>query len=272
MPRRFYVLIVLLCCAEVGDSPRLQAQQFDSPNAIQMQAEVKALNENVKTLLREQQEIVDKMAELNRRLPNSVPEPTKENATLDVHGLKFRGDNAARVAIVEYADFECPYCELYEQKVSPQMLKSYVSNGKIKIFFRDLPLPTHEHAELASRAALCAGSQDKYWEMHDKLFANQQDLSEGSLHDRAVALGLNTSKFDECLSSDSYTDEIRKSSAEAQALGVMGTPTFFIGTISSDGNVVTVNKRIAGARSYEFFKSALDGVLAAESNQTSKSN
>jgi protein-disulfide isomerase len=144
----------------------------------------------------------------------------------------------------------------------PQILENYIRTGKVRHIFRDLPLPMHSHAMPAARAARCAGEQDKYWEMHDSLFAKQASLTEKSLMDRAEALGLEAAQFDACLASTRYLEEIRASMAEAQRLGIGATPTFLIGVISPEGDVVKVAKGIRGAQPYEAFKAALDELLA----------
>ncbi len=155
--------------------------------------------------------------------------------------------------MIEYSDFECPFCGGFEQQTYPQLFENYIKMGEVKLFYRDLPLPMHPHAMHAARAAHCAGEQGKYWEMHDSLFAKQNALSDPALLDRARTLGLDTQKFGECFASDRYKDDILKSIAEAQKLGVQATPTFFIGTIDSNGDVVNISKRIVGAKPYADF-------------------
>jgi predicted DsbA family dithiol-disulfide isomerase len=119
----------------------------------------------------------------------------------------------------------------------------------------------------AARAAHCAGDQGKYWELHDSLFAKRAALSDPVLLDSAQNLGLDTNKFSECLSSDRYTDDIRKSMSEAQTLGIDGTPTFFIGTVGPDDDVVKISARINGTNSYETFASSLEAALATKSQE-----
>jgi protein-disulfide isomerase len=120
----------------------------------------------------------------------------------------------------------------------------------------------------AARAAHCAGEQGKYWEIHDNLFANQAALGLNDISDRARGLGIDVEKLSECLSSDKYTDDIRKSVSEAQTLGIEGTPTFFIGVIAENGDVVKIEKAIKGGVSFEVFKTILDALLASKGQDT----
>jgi protein-disulfide isomerase len=255
----------VLAVAALGASAAGWAQSQANIQPPQTGTEVASLQRRVSDLEREQQALIEEMDELKKAIAprNSTPAQSAPS-TLRIDPTDFRGDASARMAIVEYSDFECPYCGLYEREDSPEVLKNFVKTGAVKLFFRDLPLPFHRHAMQAARAAHCAGDQGKYWEMHDSLFANQRDLSDAALRERAKTLGLDTDKFNEWLSSDKYTEDIRKSISDAEKLGVTGTPTFFIGTISADGNEVTIKKRIAGTRPYEVFKSALDEVIASE--------
>jgi protein-disulfide isomerase len=226
------------------------------------------LQKDVKTLQAQQQQIIGQLNEIKQLLAASAagrpaPQPPAPPSALTMQKEAYRGDSGAAVAIVEYADFECPYCGQYEHEVYPQLFKDYIQTGKVKYFFRDLPLPMHPHAMGAARAARCAGEHGKFWEMHDSLFAKQNAIRDVDMPGRAQELGLDTAKFSECLSSDRYTGEINKSAAEAQKMGIGGTPTFFIGKIDSNGEVTNL-KTIIGAHPYDVFKSVIDDSLAAK--------
>jgi len=190
--------------------------------------------------------------------PTQPPGPPTALSTQDEN---FRGDSKAEVAIVEYADFECPYCGQYEHDIYSQISKDYIQTGKVKYFYRDLPLAMHPHAMIAARAARCAEDQGKFWEMHDSLFAKQNTIREADMPGRAQELGLDMAKFSECLSSDRYTDEIKQSEAEAQKIGIGGTPTFFIGNVGPSGYVTNL-KMLIGTRPYDVFKSTIEDSLA----------
>jgi protein-disulfide isomerase len=262
MRNKTVILLSVCCCLTAGGQVQAQTDGGGQP-----QSDLSALGADVQALQAEQQQIVTRLDELKQLLQaNGQPVHLQPPSTLDMHGLIFRGDGGAQVAIVEYADFECPYCGQFAREVYPQISDKYIKTGKVKYFYRDLPL--HPHAMSAARAARCAGEQDKYWELHDGLFAKQAALSNPVLLDRAQSLGLDTDKFSECLSSDRYKDDIRKGMSEAQTLGIDGTPTFFIGTIGPDGDEVKISGRINGTNSYETFASSLDSALAAKSQET----
>jgi protein-disulfide isomerase len=267
---RYFQGSILVCCL-AAYAAGARAQQVDDRNS--GQANASSLQQEIELLFKGQKEIVYQLNEIKRLLPvgpieSAAPTPS----TVSIIGGVVRGDSQATTALVEYSDFECPYCGLYERRASPQVLENYVKTGKVKLVYRDLPLPIHPHAMQAARAAHCAGEQGKYWEMHDSLFANQADLSDPAVFERAKTLNLDVERFSICMSSDRYADEIHKNVSEAQKLGVAGTPTFFIGTVAPGGADVTIKKTIVGTHPYEVFKSALDEVLASDSQQRAKTD
>jgi protein-disulfide isomerase len=145
----------------------------------------------------------------------------------------------------------------------PQIDKEYVETGKIKHVFMDFPLPMHSHAMKAAVAAQCAGDQGKYWEMHDKLFANQRALGDGDLTKYAEELGLEAKKFKECLDSGKFADQIKKDTAEGQKAGLTGTPSFLLGYSEPNGKVKAV-KKLVGAQPYAAFKAVIDELLSSK--------
>lgn len=153
------------------------------------------------------------------------------------------GDENALITIVEFSDFECPYCGKYNNDTFKKIKENYIDTGIVKYVFRDYPLSFHENAGKAAEAAECAGDQGQYWEMHDMLFSDQENLSEEKYLDYARELGLNEEEFSACLSSGTHADEVLKDIADAESYGVSGTPAFFI-----DGIMVT------GAQDFEVFR------------------
>jgi protein-disulfide isomerase len=158
------------------------------------------------------------------------------------------GDQQAPVTIVLFSDFQCPFCGRAEDTVK-KVLDTY--KGKVRLVFRDYPLPFHERAQKASEAAHCAGDQGKYWQMHDKLFANQQALSVPDLKSHAKGLGLDVARFDKCLDSGEKAKLVEASKKAGDEAGVNGTPAFFI-----NGHPLT------GLREFAEFKSIIDYQLA----------
>lgn len=151
----------------------------------------------------------------------------------------------------------------------PKLEQEYIKTGKIKYVFRDLPLESiHPQAFKAAEAVRCAGEQSAYWEMHHRLYANQNALDVGSMPAHAQALGLNLPGFTACLNSGKYATAIRQDMAEAASAGISGTPNFVIGLVNTknpnDRNI-KVLQQLTGTKPYEVFKAALDNALEAAS-------
>ncbi|HEY7724179.1 MAG TPA: thioredoxin domain-containing protein [Anaeromyxobacteraceae bacterium] len=159
-----------------------------------------------------------------------------------------KGEAKAPVTIVEFSDFECPYCSRAEEVVR-QVMKEYA--GKVRVVYRDFPLPFHPNAQKAAEAAHCAGDQGKYWEMHEKLFASQQALGVPDLKGHAKGLGLDAGKFDKCLDSGDKAKLVESNKRAGADAGVTGTPAFFVNGVM-----------ISGAQPFGEFKSVIDRELA----------
>jgi len=145
-------------------------------------------------------------------------------ADLDLAKAYTNGSPNAPVVFVEFADYECPYC----QKVNPQIQQLKKEYGdKVAVVFKDLPLPMHHSAEKAAEAARCAGEQGKFWQYHDVLFYSRQ-LDVDQLKEHARVLNLDGAKFDECLDSGSEAVAVKKDADEGKELGLTGTPSFFV--------------------------------------------
>ena len=227
-----------------------------------------SLQQQVDELKAGQQQILKELQEIKKILQSfqeaAGPQAPQE-ISLPVGGEPFKGSASARVAIIEYSDYQCPFCGEFARGVFPRLDSDYVKSGKVRYYFRDLPLPSHPQAPAAAQAARCAGEQGKYWEMHESLFANQTALAPADLTKRAQALGLDAGKFGECISSGKFKDNIRRSMVGAERMGINGTPAFLIGVLDANGEVVRVSQVMLGAKDYDEFKAVLDGALAAPS-------
>jgi protein-disulfide isomerase len=168
-----------------------------------------------------------------------------------------RGSAAAPITIVEFTDYQCPFCRRFQAESWPALERNYIASGKVRFIVRDLPLRIHSAARPAAEAAHCAGEQGKFWPMHAALLDMQFD--DAILLARAQALGLDVPRFKECVLSDKYEAAIARNAAQADALGVNGTPTFIIGRVS---NGQLQGLRIAGAIPYGDFAAYLDRLLA----------
>jgi len=161
-----------------------------------------------------------------------------------------KGDPNAPVTIVEFSDYECPFCAKFYAQAFKQIESEYIDTGKVKFVYRDFPLNFHAQAQKAAEAAECAGEQGKYFEMHDKLFELGVSGGVTAFKQYASDIGLDTDEFNSCLDSGAMTSEVKKDMLDGQKLGVKGTPAFFIN-----------GEMISGAQPYSVFKSAIDSAL-----------
>lgn len=182
---------------------------------------------------------------------------------LNIDDSPFKGKNDAPVTIVEYSDYQCPFCARNYRDVMPTIQSEYIDTGKVRFVMREFPLASiHKNATNASLAALCAGNQDKYWEMHNLLFENQKQLDVENLKSFASTIGLNTKKFDSCLDDKKTADQLREDMASAAKLGMTGTPGFYVGlTDPSDPDKVNMSIFIKGAQSIDNFRASIDDLL-----------
>ena len=164
-----------------------------------------------------------------------------------------RGDKNAPVTLIEYSDFQCPFCERFTPTVD-QVMADY--KGKVRLVYRHFPLSFHPEAEPAAEASECANEQGKFWEYHDKLFANQESLGTAYYPQLAKELGLNMTKFNDCLASDRMLAVVRAQYQGGATAGVNGTPGSFV--VSKKGTV----SPIRGALPYESVKPLIDAALA----------
>lgn len=214
-------------------------------------------------ILKEIKALRQELAEIKKLV--SQPRPAADVLPKDPINISkepVKGDRNARVALIEYSDYQCPFCSRFGKETYPQLDTDYIKTGKVKYVFRDLPLNFHKQAFKAAEAAHCAGEQGKFWEMHDQMFQNNKALAPEELTKYAEALQLNTSLFQQCLDSARYAADIKKDIAEANSVGITGTPTFLLGTIDPRDGTVKVTKKLVGAKPFAEFKAAIDSLLA----------
>lgn len=176
------------------------------------------------------------------------------------------GNAAAKIGIVEFSDFQCPYCRDFHRQLLPQLKEKYIDVGIAQFIFKDFPLRMHSQALPAAMAANCAGQQGSYWEMHDALFANQGRLGAALFPELARGLRLDEAKFSACLNDPVRQEKILQSIAEARRLGLTGTPSFLIGRI--EGNVLIVARIARGMPSLEALVEEIEKLRGAEAGAT----
>ncbi|MGZ4821372.1 MAG: DsbA family protein [Terriglobales bacterium] len=187
--------------------------------------------------------------------PNQTSQPPPTPAVLA--GSHILGDADAKVTMVTFCDFQCPYCKSFYTDTEWQIVNEYVKTGKAKIAFRHFPLSIHQNAQMAAQAAECAakvGGNDAFWKYHDTLFTKGRSDGTGleapSLKQYAADLQLDTATFNTCLDKQELAAIVSKDSADGEAAGVRATPTFFIN-----------GKSLVGALPFSSFKAAIDAQL-----------
>lgn len=181
---------------------------------------------------------------------NTPPPRTHPNANANA-----MGDPNAPVKIVEYADFQCPYCLRYWQDTEPQIIQDYIATGKVYYEYHSVGAFIGPESAAAAQAAYCAGDQDKFWEYHDTLFANWTgenagDFTPDKLDQYAQAVGMNLSQFDVCIRNGNHADQVQQDVVDAQSNGIQATPSFLIN-----------GQLLEGAQPYQVFQKAIDAAL-----------
>jgi protein-disulfide isomerase len=243
----------------------LQAQPTAPPKSkaptASLQAQINALREGQEKLQKDMDELKALLKERPARVESATAPKPLDLITVNVTGEPFKGSPLARVAILEYSDFDCSFCATYATQIYPLLDHAYIQDGRLKYFFRDMPAPEHLNALFKARVARCAGEQDKFWEAHDLLFKDQRPFDAPSLAKFAQTLGLDGAQFNACISSDRHLEAINQSARGAARTRIQGTPAFIIGTLSEDGNVLRATRVVMGAESFEAFRKILDDLL-----------
>lgn len=211
-----------------------------------LRSEINSLKQDVTALNNK----VDKLAKPKPAVAAKRTAPTKVDL-----GPNRLGDKNAQYAIIEFSDYQCPYCGRHVTNVLPQIKKELIDTGRVQYVLRDYPLSFHGAAKGAAIAARCAGQQDQYWAMHAALFANQRQLNTETYIDSAKTIGLKAGTFVKCINDPKQGEAVDQDLAYGNSLGVTGTPKFFVGKIQ--GETITNVVTISGAQSYGAFSGAL---------------
>lgn len=206
-------------------------------------------------------------------VPSPSPTPTQQQPTQAVPSRVSvsldddpqLGDKNAPVVMIEFSDFQCPFCRRFFDQTLSQVKTDYIDTGKVLFVYRDFPLDSlHPQATPAAEAAQCANEQGKFWEYHDNIFEEQNKQGSGTvqfsnddLKEWAADLSLDTTQFNSCLDSGKYSSEVSSDFQDGVNVGVSGTPTIFIGSPESG------YQKIVGAQPYSVIKSVIDEELGA---------
>ena len=225
----------------------------------ELKGEVQAIKEGQVAIQKDLADI-KKLLQQGARAAPSKPAFKPTDITID--GAPVLGAEDAIVTLVEFSDYDCPFCRRHKDQVMPDLIRNFVDTGKLKYVMREFPLAMHPNAKGAAQAALCAGDQDQYWQMHDMLFANQRNLTVENLKAFAVELGLHSTVFDTCLDDGKYAKQVSDDLTAGSRMGITGTPAFVVGlTDPKDPNKAKVTEFISGAQSLEKFSQVIEDLL-----------
>jgi protein-disulfide isomerase len=198
-------------------------------------------------------------------MPTQVPsQPAQTRIAVSIGDSPVEGNSNAPVTMIEFSDFQCPFCERFYSQTLSQVAQNYIDSGKVKLVFKNMPLENlHPNARAAALASECANEQGKFWEYHNKLFGGQASWAilssvnaSNTFKQYASQIGLDTNNFNSCVDSSKYSDKVNKDSKDGATYGVTGTPTFFIG---SDKKGYT---ELVGAQPFSTFQQKLDSELS----------
>ena len=193
---------------------------------------------------------------LPKAAPSEQPSAAAPTVKLDVADYvdddSVKGDANAPITIVEWSDYECPFCVRFYSETFKQIDEKYIKTGKVKFVYRDFPLSFHQQAQKSAEAAECAGEQGKYYNMHDLLFERGVAGGVASFKSYAKEIGLDTVKFNTCLDSGEMASEVQKDFLDGQAAGIQGTPGFLVNGIS-----------VSGAQPFSVFEQIIEAELSS---------
>ncbi len=225
-----------------------------SSDSVGLRQELEAVKTDLEAIKKQMGELQKQLAQ--RQAP---PDPAAP-VTMSVGDGPALGSADAPITIVEFSDYQCPFCKRHFANTLSALQAGYIDTGKVRYVFRDFPLDSiHPYARKAAEAARCAGDQGKFWDMHDMMFANQGALMQDNLKRFARDMKLEGDAFDACLDGGKYAKTVEADVAAGSAAGVTGTPKFFIGKAKSDGMMAAVV--IKGAQPVAAFSQVIDRLL-----------
>ena len=242
------LLAAILCCAPLS----MAAESAAGGDAAITQDTANAILKELKNI----RQVLEKIEKQGGSAAKGPSKPT--TATFSIKGKYTLGAADAPVTVVEFADYQCPYCLRFAKTTFPLLKQKYIDTGKVRWVALNLPLPFHKDARKAAQAAHCAGEQDKLWEMRDILFKNPQRLSAENLPAHAETLSLDMDAFNACLQSNRHLAEIDQDAKDANAVRLTGTPSFIIG--KSSGDRIT-GQVVIGAQPINAFDNAISKAL-----------
>ena len=242
----------------VGPAAAQSAEEMDA-----LKAEIQVLKQGQQAIQRDLAVIKQLLQQRPQAQARAQPQPFKP-MELSVAGAPALGEQDAVVTMIEFTDYQCPFCARHNAQTKPQLVKDYVETGKLRYVLREFPIESiHPHAMKAAEAALCAGDQGKYWTMNALFFQNQRQLQPEQLMAHAEGLELDMAVFKDCFESAKYAERVRNDLRDGMTAGVRGTPSFFLGlTDPDDPSKIKAIKFLRGAQPYAAFKREIDSLIA----------
>ena len=239
--------------------PALAQDAAATSDVEQMKSDIDALKKGQEAIQKSLEEI-----KVLLRQNAAAPRPAAQqqavpNVTLDLKDHAMQGAADAKLVLVEFSDYQCPYCARHTRDTYPSIEKDFIATGKLRYAMVDLPVRNHPFAFRAAEAATCAADQKKFWEMHHLLFANQNALNPETLPTYADQLGLDRTAFDECMK-EGRQQSVNADLQQATRAGISATPTFLVGWLSADHQLKPAEV-IRGAQSYDNFAQVLNKLL-----------
>jgi protein-disulfide isomerase len=253
-----FATVAFVALISLSPPPQSQADEIAA-----LKRQVQELREQQAQMQRDLTAIKNFLQQLVQGRPSGGPEaPGLVGATIPTANEPSMGSSSAKVTVMEISDYHCPFCKRQAQETFPQLVNEYVKTGKVQFVFVDYPIAQlHPKAARAHEAAICAGEQGKYWEMHVSLFNNPVARDDAALAAQAKQVGVDEGKFNSCLTSGRHAASIQASVSRIEQLGVSGTPMVVLGYTPAPGQPLKVEKYVYGAQPYAAFKEAIDSLL-----------
>jgi protein-disulfide isomerase len=210
--------------------------------------------------LRQIRQLLERQQKRDAAPPAPAP---PEKVRLKIGNEYALGSDKAPIVILEYTDYQCPFCSRFSSTTFPELKKKYIDTGKVRFISRDYPLTFHQHALKAAQATRCAGDQGKFWQMKDTLMKNHARLTPELITSLARDMSLDMTAFQSCMESGKHLTEIQAGIEVANSVGINGTPSFVIGTLS--GETLT-GFRVVGAQPLSEFEKVMKEIGSMEKN------
>ena len=234
-------------------SSNIQAEDWITEEVLKQLSEIR---QELKTLQSEVKGLKDALSN------KPVAQPSIRTGNIELSSSPFIGNKNAEIAIIEFSDYQCPYCKRHYSQTFPDIKKNYIDSNKVKYVMKQYPLGFHAKARGASIAALCVEKlkPGQYWKAHEAIFSGETKLATEDYIELAQTVGIKQSKFESCLNDSTVSQQVDSDMQQGESVGVSGTPAFYIGKIVN-GEVVN-GQLITGARPFSSFSSVINRLLS----------